>query len=356
MEAQTIANKCDWLFLMHRFSGLIFLPFLLISCVLAVALTHVQLLNTLSEKIYPSLPIPQVRLNEPVQAGSWDQALRVVQLVMGKEGHAITMRDENTVIVQGFEARSAVYELVKTNSHPQFFIDTRTMRIVRVQDKNTSLVALAHGIHAVRFFGIGWFSIATVSAIALLMLLVSGGALAWRDRKAARKFDRVSFWHVRLGQVTGAFVVIISLTTLQFEFKIFGSPDSASSLSVPVAQFSIGRRQGSVDQARQLAAQLIGALPRGVFIFKDGGLRFSEAGDGIGGKSVLINSNNASIDNITDWRNYKPTLMFILHDGRWLGGMNALNVNDVVVLILLFLSISGCVIFLRKRDILWLKH
>jgi hypothetical protein len=307
------------------------------------------LLTALSENIYPSLPIPQVRLDEPVRPGSWDQALKVARLAVGKNGQVITMRDENTIVVQAFEQHSHDLKVARTHPQTQLLIDSRSMAIVRVQDKTTSLVSQAHGIHAIRFFGLGGFSIATVSALALLVLLVSGGMLAWRDSRAGKTYDRFPRWHVRLGRVSGVFIVIISLTTLDFEFSLFGSSDRTASHPVPAVRLSEPIRPGSIDQARQLVAQAIGAAPRTVFIRKDGDdVKFSEVGDGIGGKSVWMNINTMAIHRITDWRNDKQAFLFILHDGRFLGGMNAFNIYDLLALILLF-QVIGAGGALRKR-------
>lgn len=340
----------DWLYLTHRIAGLIAAPFLLISIVLAVALTHTELLNALSEKFYPSLPIEQVKLDEPVKPGSWEQALEVAKSAMEKEGHVITTRDENTIIVQGFEEHSHDPQVAKTNQHIQLLIDTRTMQIVRVQDNSISLVSKAHGIHAYRFFDIHGFSVATISSVSLLILLVSGGMLAWRDRKSGKHYTKASRWHVRAGQVTGVFVLVIALTTLDFEFSLFGQSDRSASHPVPSVQLDEAIRPGSLDQARHLIELATGAAPRAVFIRKNGDdVKFSEAGDGIGGKSTWMNINTMTINRITDWRNDKQALTFILHDGRFLGGMNALNLYDLVAMVLLFLVLGGAAISWKKR-------
>lgn len=346
----TTVVKRDWLCLVHRIAGLIAVPFLTLSILLAVSLTHTHLLNALSEKVYPSLPIPQVRLDEPVKSGSWEQALKVGKLAVGADAHVITTRDENTIVLQSFAEHTHDPEVAKTNPQTQLLIDTRTMEIVRVQDKHTSLVSMGHGIHAYRFMGINAFSLSTVSSIALLVLLVSGGMLAWRDRKAKKNYERASLWHVRFGQAIGVFMIIIALTTLDFEFSFFGQPNKTASHPIPAVQLNEPVRLGSLDQARRLAELATGAAPRAVFI-RDGGndLKFSEEGDGIGGKSVWMNANTMTINRITDWRNDKQALMFILHDGRWLGGMNALNIYDVAATIMLFLVINGVAVFLRKR-------
>lgn len=336
------AAKRDWLYRVHRIAGLIAVPFLAVSIVLAVSLTHTQLLNALSEKLYPSLPVPLVKFDEPITPGSWEQALRVAKLATGADAHVITMRDENTLVLQAFGQHSHDPEAAKSNSRTQLLIDTRNMEIVRVQDASTSLVSKGHSIHAYRFLGVEIFSLSALSSVALLVLLVSGGMLAWRDRKAGKKYERASFWHVRLGQAIGVFIVVIALTTLNFEFSFLGSSDKTATHPIPTVQLSEPVRPGSLDQARHLAELAIGVAPRAVFI-RDGGndLKFSGEGDGIGGKSVWMNANTMTINRITDWRNDRQSLLFIVHDGRWLGGMNALNIFDVVAMIMLFLLLGG---------------
>jgi len=354
MDKATLATipsftKRDWLLLAHRWVGLLGAPFLLTSILLAMSLTHTGLLNALSAAIYDSKPIPKLNLMEPVVPGSWDQALRLAKLATGKDGHVITSRDANVVDVQSFENHSHDPEVAKANPHTQLLIDTRTMSIVRIEDKTTSLVSQGHGIHAFRFFGIGWLSLATISSISLLALLITGGALAWRDRKAGRQYEMASLWHVRLGQATGVLIVVVALTTLDFEFSLFGDGDRTASHPIPVLQLSEPVRPGSIDQARHLAELAIGAAPRAVFIQGPQSLKFSEAGDGIGGKSVWVNGETMAIKRVSDWRNDRQALTFILHDGRWLGGMNAFNINDAAALGFLFLTISGVFVLLRRR-------
>lgn len=340
----------DWLRALHRLAGLVAAPFLLISILLAVGLTHAQWLTSLSEQLYPSLPVPRVELGEPVQPGSWEQALKVAQLAVGRVGHVITTRDANTVVVQAFEAHSHDPKVAQANAHVQVLVDTRTMQVVRVQDKSSSLVSRAHGVHAIRFFGINGFSIATVSSVALLVLLATGALLSWRDQRTGVAYARASRWHLRLGRVLGVFIVVIALTTLDLEFGIFGENDRTASHPVPVVKLDEPVRPGSVDQARRLAQAATGGVMRAVFI-RDAGndLKFSEAGDGIGGQSVWMNANTMTLHRITDWRNDKQAFMFILHDGRFLGGMNALNLYDVAALILLALVLNGVVIA-RQRS------
>lgn len=52
-----------------------------------------------------------------------------------------------------------------------------------------------------------------------------------------------------------------------------------------------------------------------------------------------------TVKRITDWRNDNQALLFIVHDGRWLGGLNAFNINDAVALILLWLVAGGWMLY-----------
>ncbi|MDD2700995.1 MAG: PepSY domain-containing protein [Sideroxydans sp.] len=347
-----IEAKCDWLTLVHKWTGLIALPFLVLSFILAVGLTHTSSLEALSEKIYPSLPIPEVKLDQAVQPGSWDQALKVARLAVGKEGHVLTQRGSNILVIQALEAHSHDPAVAKSNPHVKVEVDTNTMQIVRITDKSASLVLQGHGIHAIRVFDLSWLSLSFVSSVALLLLLVSGGAMVWRDHKAKRQYEKMSLWHVRAGQATGLIMIIIVLTTLHMEFGLFGRTDRDESHPIPTLQLTGVLQPGSVDQARDLVKQATGALPRAAFI-RDGGndVKFSEEGDGIGGRSTWMNINTQTINRITDWRNDKQALNFILHDGRWLGGMNAFNINDAVALVMAFLVLGGVVIARRKHGI-----
>ena len=349
MSSPTSRELAPWMkaaILVHQVIGLIAVPFLLISIAIAVSLTHTKLLLALSEAIYPSLPIPQVALDEAVQPGSWDQALRLAKAAVGTDAHVIGTRSDNVVSVSAFAQHSHDPVVAMTNPQTQLLIDTQVMRIVRVDDKTTSLFSQAHGVHAYRFFGIEWASIAFISAVSLLALLATGGVMAWLDRRAAKVYARRSRWHVRVGQVTGLLTIAVAVTTLDFEFNFF-QRDRTASHPIPAVSLDEPIRRGSIDQARTLVAKAIGATPRAVFIQGTDRIKFSEAGDGIGGKSVWVDGETMTIERITDWRNDAQALSFIIHDGRWLGGMDAFNINDAAALGFLFLTISGVVIRLR---------
>lgn len=346
---QPTPKRLDWVCRIHKLSGLLCAPFLLISIVLAVGLTHSKLLDRLSCRLFETKPIPSVSLHEPLQPGSWGQAMKLAKLAMGCDASFLRARDNHHVVVQGFKSQCMGAKTPLSSRRTALVVDTRTMKIVRIEDKSNSLVSMGLSIHDFRFFDISWFSIASISAVSLSVLLMTGGVLAMRDRKAGRQYSMPVLLHVRLGQTIGLFIVIIVLTTLHFEFQIFGKPDNAGSLPIPVLSLSEPVRPGSMDQARRLAELAINAPVNGVFCSRDGNLRFSEYGDGFGGKSILINANAMTVKRITDWSNFKTTLIFYLHDGRWLGGMNALNVNDVVALLLLFLIFGGTSIAGRNR-------
>lgn len=348
IEPETLQTRRDAVLLMHRWIGLLAVPFLFISIVIAVSLTHTRLVHMASEAIYPSLPIPDVRLDEPVRPGSWDQAMRLTHLAAGADGQVITTRGDGIIAIAGFVAHSHDPAVAKKNPQTQYLIDTATMRIVRVEDKTTSLFSQAHGVHAFRFFGIEWMSIAMITTVSLLALLFTGVLLGRRDRKAGKTYSPLSGRHVRAGQILAVLILAITLTTLDLEWN-FTQPDRQASHPIPPVKPGELVRPGSLDQAKALVEKAIGSPPRAVFIQGRDSLKFSEAGDGIGGYSVWVNGETMTIKRITDWRNDRSALSFIIHDGRWLGGMNAFNVNDAAALGLVFLSVSGALIYRRKR-------
>lgn len=321
----------------HLIVGLVALPFLLVSIVLAMALTHPVALHALSAAIYPSLPIPAAAPAGPVQPGSWDQALALANAAHGTPAHVITTRGDHLVEIGAFDSHDHDPNARSVNPRTLYLIDTDTMRIVRVEDRHTSLFNQGHGIHAYRFFGVEWLSVSMISAVALLLLLVSG---VWLARGSLRTDDAGARRHVRAGQVLALFIVLISLTTLDFEFLVFNRSGDATHAIPPVTPEG-PIHPGSIDQARALAARAIGAVPQSVFIRGADELKFSQAGDGIGGSSVWVDAEHMRIERITDWRNDPQALSFIIHDGRWLGGMNAFNIHDAAALGLLYLTISG---------------
>ncbi len=330
-------DLAQWL---HLIVGLVALPFLIVSIVLAVALTHTTALHALSSAIYPSLPIPNASPSTPVQPGSWDQALALAGAAHGAPAHFISERGPHIVEVSAFATHDHDPNVQTVNPRTAYLIDTDTMRIVRVEDRSTSLFKQGHDIHAYRFFGIEWLSVSMVSSVALLLLLASGVWMARRDRRAGLVHTAGARRHLRVGQVLAVFIILISLTTLDFEFLVFNRGGDASHPIPPVA-LDEPIRAGSIDQARELAARAIGVAPRAAYLRGEGRLKLSEAGDGIGGSSVWVDGEHMRIERITDWRNDRQALSFILHDGRWLGGMNAFNIHDAAALGLLYLTISG---------------
>lgn len=337
--AQTLAHR------VHLIVGLATLPFLLVSIVLAMALTHPAALRAVSTALYPSLPIPAAVPTGAIQPGSWDQALALANAAYGAPAHVITARGEHLVEISAFANHSHDPDVQAVNPRTLYLIDTDTMRIVRVEDRHTSLFNQAHGIHAYRFFGIEWLSVSMISAVALLLLLLSG---VWLARGGRRTDDIGARRHLRAGQVLAIFIVLISLTTLDFEFVVFNRGGDATHPIPPVTPEE-PIRPGSIDQARALAAQAIKAVPQSVFVRSEGELKFSEAGDGIGGSSIWVDAEHMRIKRISDWRNDRQALSFIIHDGRWLGGMNAFNIHDAAALGLLYLSWSGLRLAWRRR-------
>jgi hypothetical protein len=345
-----LVRKRNSLLILHRYAALLFSPFILLSLIIAVGLTHPRLLDKLSQQLYPSLTIPSVSLNEPLQQGSWDQALKVAELATGKIGHVITTESEHVINIQAFEEYSHDPAVAKVNPHLQLLINTDTMQIVRVQDKHTSLLSKAHGIHGFRLGGVSWLSLSVLTVSGLSILLLSGIGLAWHYSREHYVYTTPAQWHVRIGLGIAGIIVIVVVTTLDLEFALFGRADKTATHAIPPVQLTEALRVGSIDQARHLAALATGVLPKAAFIRGAGSdIKFSEVGDGIGGKSVWIDANTMTIHRISDWRNDKQAFVFMLHDGRFLGGMNALNLYDVVSLLLLFLMLNGWVIYRRSR-------
>lgn len=347
---QQSVGKPDYLLMLHRWSGLVAAPFLILSILLALGLSHPRLLNQLSETLYDSLPIPQVALSEEIRPGSWDQALKLAQRVTGAQGQVVTSRDKDTLVVQAFMAHSHEPQVMKSNPRTQVVIDTQTMRVVAIRDKHTSLVNMGHAIHAFRFLDVEYFSLSLVSVLSLSALLITGALLAWRQHQIDRKYTRPLLWHARLGQATGLLVIIIIITVLDFEFVILGQQNRETSHPIPAVRIAGQVRPGSIDQAREIVKQAIGISPQGAYIrYSQGKVKFSEAGDGIGGRSVWVDLDTMTISRITDWRNDRQALMFILHDGRWLGGMNAFNINDATALVLLWLVLGGVALYVSRK-------
>lgn len=339
-----------WLYRLHRWVGLLSLPFMLVSILLGIGLTHPDLLDAFSERIYLSQAIPDVALQEPVRVGSWDQAHELARQAVGQKGQVITLSGDHVAVVQAFEAHTHDPAVASRNRHVKVHVDLRDMRVIRITDRASSLVTQAHAVHAYHFFGISWLTVSMVTTVALAVLLLTGGLMVWLDGRRGVAYRAAVKWHVRVGRVSGLLLLVIVLTTLHLEFGVFGHDAPDASHPIPAVQPVGAVRPNSLDQARDLVRQATGAQPRAVFI-RDGGrdTKFSEAGDGIGDQSVWMDMTTMRIHRMTDWRNDRQALNFILHDGRWLGGMNALNVNDVMALALLFLAVGGVGLGWRRR-------
>jgi uncharacterized iron-regulated membrane protein len=239
---------------------------------------------------------------------------------------------------------------MKTNPFTQVVIDTRTMRVVDIRNKHTSLVSMGHSIHAFRLLDVEYFSLALVTSLSLLILVITGALLAHRRRHGEAPTTGPLRWHIRLGQATILLAGIIILTSVDFEFNLLGQQNQAASHPIPQVRLPDPLQPGSLDQVREIAKQAIGSSPKGAYIRRNQGeVKIFEAGDGIGGKSVWIDMDTMSIKRITDWRNDRQALMFILHDGRWLGGLNAFNINDATALVLLWLVLGGVALYRKRR-------
>jgi uncharacterized iron-regulated membrane protein len=160
------------------------------------------------------------------------------------------------------------------------------------------------------------------------------------------KYNRISYWHAMLGRIFIIFIFIVAITTIFLEFPI----PTYNGKSKPILDIQLSEpiKPGSVDQAMRVAELATGVKLKALFIRSKDDIKFSEAGDGIGGKSVFVDPNTMKVTKIVDWTNWGDALVFILHDGRWMGGMNAFNINDITALVILFLTVTGWVIYIRK--------
>ena len=330
----------------HRISALITAPFILLSVVIAIALTHVQAVNEFSRSILPSKPIPNVHLSEPIKPGSWDQALKLANLAMQSDGKVITTSRPNEIVVQGFGKRSHDIQHSKQNSNMKVYVNTDNMTITRMEDRENSLVLKAHAMHGFRLFNMRYLSLSVITTLGLTIAFVTGMMLY--TGKGSYKGKGMSKWHYTLGVWSSVFLVIMIITTLMMEFSLFSGFGKKETVSheIPTITLNAPKEFGSLAQGREVVKLAIGAMPKAAFIRNNGdNVKFSEVGDGIGGKSVFVNINKQEIQKITDWRNDMQSFMFIVHDGRFLGGMNKFNIYDFFALVLAFEIISGLLIF-----------
>lgn len=330
----------------HRISALITAPFILVSVVIALALTHVQAVNEFSRSILPSKPIPNVRLAEPIKQGSWDQALKLANLAMQSDGKVITTARPNEIVVQGFGKRSHDIQHSKQNSNMRVYVDTNNMTITRMEDRENSLVLKAHAIHGFRLFNMKYLSLSVMTTLGLTLAFVTGMMLY--TGKGSYQGNGMSKWHYTLGVWSSAFLVIMIITTMMMEFSLFSGFGNKKDVSheIPAINLNVPKQLGSLDQGRAVVKLAIGEMPKSAFIRDNGNsVKFSQVGDGIGGKSVFVNINKQEIQKITDWRNDMQAFMFIVHDGRFLGGMNKFNIYDFFALVLAFEIVSGLIIF-----------
>jgi hypothetical protein len=340
-SSSTTAAERHWVWRVHRWVAVIAAPFFLVSIVLAVGLSHQDLLSRWSEDLWDSQPLPAVALDEPVRPGSWEQALQLAKLAVGKDGHVITTRSDGKAVVQAFESHSHDPAVAQANRHIRVIIDTASMRIARMDDRDRSLASLAHGVHAWQFMDLPHANVTTVSSVGLILLVVTGMWGAWVDRHASRPPRAAARSHFVLGALLIPLLLVIAFTSMQLEFGWLLQGDRKASLPIPVASMADPVQAGSLDQAKALAERVAGAPMRAVFIRETSDWKFSEAGDGIGGQSVWLDAQTMKVSRITDWRNDPQSLTFIIHDGRWLGGLNAVNIHDLAALGLLLLIVSG---------------
>ena len=166
-------------YLAHRYIGVILGIFIVIIALTGFALNYMQFLNQVSKQMMASKPIPAVSLDEPIQAGSIDQAVRLTEKVMGTHPHMLHLDRGGIVRAGGFMGDKAGTTI---------YVDTKDMKIVRVEDQSNSLRVLFLRLHDGKFFGSEWFS--NIPAIGLVLLTISGWvfyARRIRNKKAILK-------------------------------------------------------------------------------------------------------------------------------------------------------------------------
>ena len=166
-------------YLAHRYIGVIVGIFIVIIAVTGFALNYIQFLNQMSTKMMQSKPIPDIQLDEPIQQGSINQAVALAEKVMGTHPHMLHLDRGGIVRASGF---------MGDKLGTTVFIDTKTMKIIRIEDRTNSLRVLFFQLHDGKFFGSEWFS--NIPAMALVFLTISGWvfyARKIRNKKAILK-------------------------------------------------------------------------------------------------------------------------------------------------------------------------
>jgi hypothetical protein len=333
---------------LHRYLGLAALPFIVLSVLIALALTHTAVLHALSARLFASLPIPPVALYDTVRPGSLEQVAALAALAHGSDPRVITVGPNGMARVTGF-GNNHDHHGGGSGPSPSvtYLIDTDRMMIRRVEDETNSLFILGHNIHAYDFLGVRRLNLGTVTALAMLALVVTGWIVAQQLR--GRK-SRLGRWHAWTGKVTALLLLLIAFTTLALEFsEEIMTADNPPSLAIPEVTLDERLRPRSIDQGMRVAERATGSRPHSFYLRPDGTMKFTDfAGDNLF-TAVYVDGDTMRIKRMEDARNNYNSLVFLLHDGRIFGGMNSLNIADLVGLALLFSGFSGLALHLRRR-------
>lgn len=340
--------RADWLTRLHRYVGLAGAPFITLSLFLAVGLTHPATLHALSARLFASAPIPACGLEELVRPGSIDQTVALVTRAHGLAPGVVVVDRQGLARVGGFVGEHR-HGADGRPRHTTYVVDTRQQAIVRVEDIGSSLFLMGHGIHAYQWFGIDGLNLASVTSIALLVLLVTGVAMAVRDRRSGRSYHRRTRRHVLIGLGTGVFTLVIVVTTLMFDFPALLPDARLPSRPIPAVGLDEAPRPGSLDQAARLAERLLGSPPGSYFLRADGRVKLAGFGRDRDGTALVVDTRSMRIERLEDWRNNLLSAAFIVHDGRYLGGLDGFNIMDAVSLALLYLTWGGTAIAWRRR-------
>ncbi|TCJ15176.1 PepSY domain-containing protein [Parasulfuritortus cantonensis] len=339
--------RADRLTRLHRCVGLAAAPFITLSLLLAVALTHPAALHATSARLFDSRAIPAVALAEPVRPGAIDQTVALVARAHGARPNVVVLDRTGLARVGGF-AGGHDHAGSRAPRHTTYVVDIRRQAIVRVEDLGNSLFLIGHGIHAYQWFGIDGLNLASVTACALLALLTTGLAMRVRDRRAGRSGSPPLRWHARLGLWSAPFTLVIAVTTLMFDFPaLLPAPDPASR-PIPALALAEPLHPGSLDQAAQLAERALGSRPHSYYLGADGRVKLAGFGADIAGDAVVVDTRSMRIERIEDWRNNPVSAAFIVHDGRYLGGLDGFNIMDAVALVLFYLTWGGAAAAWRR--------
>jgi hypothetical protein len=350
--------------------GFVFGIVVIIALLLALPLAHTGLSAKISQQVWASRAIPATQLKEPIRQYSLDQAFRLATQAYNSDPNIISpevraMYEDKPCVV-AFDDNSNVIRVGvfmpkphkpgehSTNHdatlHLSYIVDGNTMKVIRINDDYNSLVSITQAVFIYEFFGIHGLNLSNISAVVLLLMLISGIVMFIRDAGAQGKYNRLSTAHRYMGVSVSIFIAIISVTSLMFNFPALFSAKTPS-LPIPNVVLNESVHSGSMDQAVRLVTLVMGAKPHIIFTLPNNNLSLSNFTNDNTGKSVIINTNTMTITRIEDWSNSPRMLTYILHDGRYLGGRDIFTINDVAAMAMIFMVISGWAIYVQKlRD------